>query len=244
MSSSHSVSATLLALVIGLSGGGCSPTSKKSFEHNEELGYDIEDYDWWDVTGTMEADGTFERKEAAQVTLRGYRVHTVLMEEDDEPEALDGVVIRTIVDQTLNSTVVVKTDPKRNTFTVSDLKASPPLVIAINPDGTYLIDGVSYVGHMAAIDAALQSPVVRDASPQCMALLHAAYRAKPPSRGRSPCNSECSKSNFSSCLSLKKNTCCKRVTDLRPPESNINECNSETCRCDEWIPGFAHHDGC
>lgn len=135
---------------------------------DDELGVEIDEFDWTSPPMSMNEDGEEVYAEDAKVTVKGKGTHTVLVEywgELDENDQITDVEILVVTDKTMGQVREYRYDPAMTSLTISEADGENGVELIRNPDGTYTVDGESAAGGKEAIALLQDYSVYTDASP-------------------------------------------------------------------------------
>jgi hypothetical protein len=151
-------SALLLASGIGI---GIASCADDDFYENDELGVEIEDFDWATAKRSTQDDGDALYEEDGHVYIDGMGDRWVDVD-DEQPDTPGGKQVLTVIDREDGNKRIYSFDPATNSLSFSD--GTTTLEVVQNPDKTYTVDGVLAANGKEAVALLKESPVYRDAS--------------------------------------------------------------------------------
>lgn len=140
---------------------------EEDYYDNDELGLEIDEFEWADPPSAMNDEGYEEFEEDAEVTIEGMGEHIVLVEYWEEIEddgSATNVEILVVTDKTLNQVREYRFDPSATSFGIGEADGANEVEVIKNPDGSYTVDGVAAANGKAAVALLKGHPVYADAS--------------------------------------------------------------------------------
>jgi hypothetical protein len=136
---------------------------------DDNLKVKLSDYSF-SVGADEKHDGSEAEHAQGDIEITGLGKHQIKIDEDNYPVMSNQEDVETITDETTGNIRIYTADQDLQRYSISDGKTK--LIIEINPDGTWSVDGNPAKTVEDVAKLAMQSPLFSEASPHGIALMY------------------------------------------------------------------------